>query len=391
MHLKSALLALTLCTAPLLAQAQGSTFQFTNTGTTALFDSATTYTGRIWGEYLNSAVPIKVNIYYVNLISSSTLAVTIPNGRRDFSSAPMDSVWYPTSLANSLEGSELNPGEADMDIYVNNQVNWYFGTDGLPASNQYDFPTVLLHEIGHGLGFLALAKLTDTVGSYGTITLVDIAPLTPSFPFPDLQQKHSVFSTFMENGAGQDLDDSLLFPNPSVLLGDEFTSNSVYFNGPLAMAYNSSNPVRLYAPTAWAPGSSLQHVNESTFPSSNPNSLMTPFVGTHEVHHSPGALTIYMLEDMGWNVNHDVGVENPLAGTGMEFFPNPVHNQAWLRSQTPLIQESLSIYDLAGKQQLVIPIHCNPGNLVALDLQSLAPGMYIGQLKGKSFRILKVN
>ena len=107
---------------------QGSTFSFSTTGTTPQMDSAIVFAGSIWGEYLNSAVPIKVHVFYGNLFGA-TLAITIPNGRRDFPSAPIDSIWYASCLANSIEGSELNPGEDDINIYFDNNVTWYLGVD----------------------------------------------------------------------------------------------------------------------------------------------------------------------------------------------------------------------------------------------------------------------
>src|SRR5262245_1231443 len=110
-------------------QAQ-ATFSFTNTGTTPQMDSAIAYAGNIWGQYLISSVPIKIHLYYINLFGA-TLAITIPNGERDFSSAPVDSVWYASCLANSLEGIELNPGEDDINIFFDNNVTWYLGTDGI--------------------------------------------------------------------------------------------------------------------------------------------------------------------------------------------------------------------------------------------------------------------
>jgi len=374
---------------PVFAHAQNATFTFNSTGTAPQIDSALEHTGQIWGAYLNSDIPIKVRIYYVNLADPSNLAITIPNGRRDFPSAALDSVWYPTSLANSMEGSELNPGEADMDIYVNSIVNWYFATDGNPGGGQHDFVTVMLHEIGHGLGFLALVKEDGALGSFGTLTAADLAPLTTSFPFPDLQKKHSIFSTFMENGMGQALDDTLLFPNPSAELLDEFTGNSVYFNGPLAMAKNGGNAVRLYAPATFAFGSSLQHVNENSFPASNPNALMTPFVGAGEVHHTPGPLTIAMLEDIGWNVNHDVGLENTFAAHGFEIFPNPANSVCYLRAKDNVAGEVAEISDLLGRTVSRQVIATGPGGLYPLEVERLPPAVYFVRIKGKTLRMVK--
>lgn len=388
MHKK---ITLALCFVFLFAfytKAQHATFQFTTYNSTAAIDTALAFTGRIWSQYLNSPVPIKVNVYYANLFGS-TLGVTIPNGRRDFPSAPLDSVWYPTSLANMIAGTELNPGEADMDIYIDNTQPWYFGTDGNPSFGQYDFVSVVLHEIGHGLGFLALCNVRDTIGSFGDVTLADISPIVPSFPFPDLQGKHSVFSTFLVNGSGQDLGDTLLFPNPSVLLADEFTSNSVYFNGPLAFVQNSSANVRLYAPAGWEAGSSLQHLNESTFPSGNPNTLMTPFISAGQVTHSPGWLTIAMLEDIGWNANHDVGVLSESSAFQLELFPNPVADIAFFRSAVSFQNERLEVIDISGKMVLAANISAEADTYFSVNCTGLSPGVYIVRLASATLRMIK--
>lgn len=370
--------------------AQGSTFNFNNTGTTGAIDSALTYAGNIWGDYLNSSVPIKVDIFYVNLIDPSTLAVTIPNGERDFPSAPFDSVWYPSCLANSLEGIELNTGEADMCIFVNNLVNWYFGTDAICPAGKYDFVTIMLHEIGHGLGFLSLAKLEgDTMGSFGQITPADIAPLSTTFPFPDLQKKHSAFAHFMENGMGQSIVDTILFPNASNILGDQFTSNTIYFSGPLSLAQNGGNPVRLFAPSTYQPGSSMEHLNEATFPSNNINTLMTPYSGTSEEHHSPGPLTIAILEDIGWNVNHDVGFENMLSDLRMEIFPNPVQTNALLRLDQSIENQLMEVIDMYGRVVLSLNISVEQGTYYSVDFSSLASGIYTIRVKDGLFKMIK--
>lgn len=375
-------------THPLVAQT-GSTFTFTNTGTDTTMDNAIEYSGQIWGQYLNSAVPIKVNVYYIFLGVGTTLAVTIPNGERDFAGAYIDSVWYPSCLANSIVGSEINPGEADMNIFVNSTVNWYWGTDANCPLGKYDFVSVFLHEIGHGLGFLSLAKMQDTIGSFGQITSADILPLVTDFPFPDLQGKYSVFSSFMENGSGQQLDDTLIFPNPSVALADEFTSNAIYFNAPLSYALNGNAPVRLYAPATYEPGSSMEHLNEATFPVSNPNTMMTPFIGVAQEHHSPGPLTIAILEDIGWNVNHDIGFENITSDLRMEIFPNPVQSQAMLRLDKSVENEKVDIVDMMGKLVYQTTISVEQNTYYPIDLSFLAEGIYTVRIKDGLFKLIK--
>ena len=36
---------------------------------------------------------------------------------------------------------------------MSNSEDWYFGLDGQPGEDQFDFVSVVLHEVGHGLGF----------------------------------------------------------------------------------------------------------------------------------------------------------------------------------------------------------------------------------------------
>jgi hypothetical protein len=193
----------------------------------------------------------------------------------------------------------------------------------------------------------------------------------------------------MENAQGDQLDDIALFPNPSAELLDAFTSNFIYFNGPLSMIVNNGNPVRLYAPATFEQGSSLQHVNESTFPSGNPNTLMTPFSATHEVHHSPGPLTIAMLEDIGWNVNHSVGLETAGEEAGFEIFPNPVENVAYLRTKKEMQNETLSVYNLLGQLVHQQIISTQEGALTAIHLEMLPAGIYVMQIGGTEMRLVK--
>ncbi len=374
----SCLLFLVFCLSS--AQAQGSTFIFTNAGTTAQMDTALNYTGRIWGKFLNSTIPIKVNIYYTNLGSASNLAITIPNGRRDFTNSPLDSIWYASSLANSLALAELNPGESDMDIYVNSNVNWYLDTLGNPVAGQYDFVTVILHEMGHGLAFLSLAKIETGLGSFGLVDAGDILPLVASFPFPDLQGKPSSFAYYMENVSGQSLIDTTIFQNNSASLETQFTSNSVYFDGPISLAQNGGTRIRLYAPSTYASGSSMQHLNESTFPASDPNSLMTPFINTQEVHHHPGDLTIAMMEDMGWNVNYIQNTDEEIEHIHFTFFPNPANENVLIYPQTG--QATISLIDLQGR--VVDQFEIDSNAPVNLNVSELERGCYLLEITSEN-------
>lgn len=363
-----------------------SVFQMQTVNGTPAFDAVVNYCGQKWGEYLNSSVPIKVKVYFANLFGQ-TLGITIPNGRRDFPNAPLDSVWYPTALANALAGTELNPGEDDMNIFIDNTANWYFGLDGNTPSNRYDLVSVMMHEIVHGLGFMALSDINNGEGSFGYVEQSDIAPLVLSFPFPEQQGKYAVYSTFIENFSGQELDDTTIFPNPSVALATQFTSNQLYFNGTNAVLANNNQRVRLYAPATFAFGSSLHHLNESTYPPGNPNSMMTPFIGLGETEHEPGPVALGILQDLGWSVNLDASIDNVSQAPWM-VFPNPAREYVFIRPQFVLKSSySWELVDISGTV-------CRQGTIqqlseyIAIPLYELAAGVYFIKFDNLAQKIL---
>ena len=87
------------------------------------------------------------------------------------------------------------------------------------------------------------------------------------------------------------------------LLANILTSGNVYFNGAASNSVNGFSPVRLYTPPSWDVSSSYSHLNESTYPAGNINSLMTPSLSASEVIHHPGYVTLGIFEDIGWTTN----------------------------------------------------------------------------------------
>lgn len=357
-----------------------SSFVITPAGTDPTIDNAIDYATDIWSQYLNSSVPIKIKVIYADLTSSGPLAITIPNGRKDFGSAPMDSTWFATSLANSLEGSELNASEVDMDIYVNSSVNYYFGTDGLPGPGQYDFVSIFLHEIAHGLGILSLTKVENGEGSFGYVTLSSIFPLPSSFPFPVLEGLPSVWDRFMVNGTGQQLIDQAVFANPSTALRTQFQSNNLFFTGPISTAANGGTNPRIFAPGSYAYGSSLQHFNEGTFPLASGNSLMTPYSSVQEVEHLPGDILMGTLQDIGWSTNV-VEINEQQAANNIELYPNPAAD--FIELSFGEMNESVinvTILDLAGN---VVVTQTANSNLTQVDISQLPSGTYFCEVSGE--------
>jgi hypothetical protein len=191
-------------------------------------------------------------------------------------------VIYPVALAEKIAGESLNEDvDGDIELNVNSSMNWYLGTDGNTPTIRYDLVTVVLHELIHGLGFFDSFNIKASTGSYGEY----------SIPW--------IYETFIENQAGNNLTDTLLFPNPSTSLKTQLTSGALYFDGPVVKTYTSGGRAKLFAPATFDNGSSVVHLDEDTYRNKN-NSLMTPFISKGEAIHDPGMLTRSILGDIGW-------------------------------------------------------------------------------------------
>jgi len=351
-----------------------ATFSIIFNGYTTDAQTAFQYAADIWSSILVSNIPIKVNTYFTPL-PAGLLGITLPNGRKNFPHAPVTNTWYSTSLANALADSELNAGEDDVDLYLNSSVNWYFGTDGNCPAGKYDFVSIALHELCHGLGFVSLGNVSGGIGSFGLISASDFPGLIISFPFPDLDTLPGAFDLHLQNFGGGFLSS---YTNPSPDLATQFTNNSVWFYGDSSQAVSTLRP-HMYAPATFSLGSSLLHLNESTYPAGNINELMTPFSGTAEATHDPGPVTIGILKDIGWNVNYTVGIGDVKApDDAVRIFPNPVTNQFTVcpENSGQFAIDELEISDMMGRKLLDLRQPRFP-----LDVSNLPQGIFFCRVK----------
>jgi uncharacterized repeat protein (TIGR01451 family)/MYXO-CTERM domain-containing protein len=159
-----------------------------NTGTTLgaqrliVFQKA----AEIWGQNLDSDVPISIIAHFQSLACSSTGAVLGSAGPPNFFSSddptldagipptffPRAKTWYVSAETARFAGVQILSGtgnvETDYDIVARfnssldtpgsadcGGLSWYYGLDDKHGS-AIDLLTVVLHEFGHGLGFLSL-------------------------------------------------------------------------------------------------------------------------------------------------------------------------------------------------------------------------------------------
>jgi Secretion system C-terminal sorting domain len=242
----------------------------------------------IWANLISSPVPIRINATW-RKIDSGTGGGTIlgqaspGDFTRNFPGQQRSGTWYPIALAEKISGQDLNSvNEPDITAEFNSAAAWYLGV-AAPPSNQFDFTSVVLHELCHGLGFTSSFRVSGNNGSWGFGT---------GSPF--------AFDPFLENAGSQQLISTKDFANTSAALKTQLTSDNLFFNSATAIASNKGEKPRIYAPITYEPGSSISHVNDATYPSGNANSLMTAGASLREVIRDPGPIVKGMFADMGW-------------------------------------------------------------------------------------------
>ena len=230
----------------------------------------------VWGANFASNVTITIDASWGRTASFGVLGSARPgNYFSGFDGAPDPSLWYPSALANALSGKDLDPGNPEMVIQVNSMATWDTRNDGAPRSNEYDLESVFLHEMAHGLGFLSTDSY-DTFFGYGTIEQP-----TPYDAYTQLPDKSRL----------SDL------PSPSLELGKALTSTLVWA-GESGTAANNGNPIVLYTPSRYEEGSSVSHLDETTYANLGSNSIMTPNIDSGEIYREPGSLLLGMMQDL---------------------------------------------------------------------------------------------
>jgi hypothetical protein len=256
----------------------------------------------IWESHLESSVPIRIRADWVSLQCDSngcTLGSAGPTRIVQLTGAEPNT-WYTIAQASAMTGQDIvesiEDEEHDIRISMNcNFDNWYFGTDASTPTGLVDFVTVVLHEVGHGIGFIGSmnADNDSESGSYG-------------FGSANLPM---IYDRFTEDGAGVPLLNTSSYSNPSNNLYQALTGQrgGVFFTGINAQSVNAGVSVPLFAPSPWNSGSSYSHVNQSTYTQTE-NALMRPQVENAFAIHTPGPVFCGMLADWGW----------PLGGSCLE-------------------------------------------------------------------------
>ena len=289
-------------------------------------------------EFFSSTVPINVAVTDLNNGNPGTLAAAAPGTRLRFiNNAPCLDCWYPISLAEKLIGEEFNsPDDPDILIFINTEASFYFdfqNPEGI--GNEFDFVTIMFHEMLHAMGFTGFAGIDDNSNT-GSISV---------------DNSISAFDSYMVDLGGNLLSETL--DNNSFRLASAFTNEALFWNA--FRIGQIENRAILFAPRTFNPGSSLHHLDEDTYPT-GPDALMTPFASRGQVLRSGGIAT-EMLYDMGWAIAQvDILLERDIS----EQLDEAVLLRAEVRSDIPYDTSSLALHISTDTFQTEIIIPMDP-------------------------------
>jgi len=318
-------------------KASTATMEVDYTGFTPEARNAFQRAVNIWESHIHSDVTIRIDAQFSPL-GANVLGSAGPNRLWFGTPEGGEESLYPDALIDALLGRNAAaddsgvPDDApDIVAQFSSEADWYYG-EGTPGRGQTDFTTVVLHEIGHGLGFFGSMRVSNLQGSWGFGT-------DPAVP--------AIYDRFAEDERAVGLINEAQFGNPSPVLADVLQSGDVFFSGPetdvSAAIEPGPVPPELYAPSEWNDGSSFSHVDEATYSAFGANALMTPRVG-NEVVHQPGPLVCGMFADMGWELGPGCAAYFNVAVVGFdaEELGNRQFQLAWAETRAA----NIDVYEL---------------------------------------------
>lgn len=259
--------------------------------------NAFTFAANLWAARIQSNVTITVNAKMdpqTCTVSSAVLgSAGTTSVHANFSGAPVANTWYCQALANSLAGTDLNPGTADISATFNSNLNgsagclsgkkWYYGYDSTPPGTDIDFISVVTHEIGHGLGFQTFVSQSGVRFGGGT-------PMDDQYMIK-LDRAGAVPSSYQAMTDAQRASANIADPN---LRWIGTNVDAMVASIPLTGG-TSTTHARVHAPNPYVSGSSVSHFSTAV----TPNEIMEPnYTGpNHNIE-----LSLQLFKDEGWVV-----------------------------------------------------------------------------------------
>lgn len=254
-----------------------------------------------WESKISSTVEIRVqSSFSSSQICTSTGAQLGGAGPMEiainFPGAPVQNTIYTIALANALAGEDMDPGFDDIQAQFNSQLDgrpgclggtrWWLGINAQQAPRgTISLLDTVLHEIGHGLGFLTFVdqngrRLADFNDAY----MLNLFDVSLNRSWADMNNSQRGRSS-VNNG-------NLVWTGTNVAEGAGVVTGG-----------RNNGFLRMFAPRSFQPGSSVSHWDTAL----SPNELMEPFATAT----SNSLATILALQDMGWPIRNNAALIVP--------------------------------------------------------------------------------
>lgn len=256
----------------------------------------------IWETHISSPVTIRIDVRFDEL-GPGVLAGAGPRlVVVDTTGNDQGDMVLGTPLFDARTGTDHHPRESDVDVAFSVRDDWHYKAEPAPAGT-VDFTSVALHEIGHGLNYIGLFRISGVSGTYG-VDFDRNGRIDREERFVGAYGRQ--VKEEQDDGSLLSLTNTLSFGNPSPELGDALRSDRLFFAGEKARqgARRGDGPAlpKIYAPERFVSGSSVSHLAESAYPpETTTNALMTPQIERAETVRLPGPLVCGQLLDMGWD------------------------------------------------------------------------------------------
>ncbi|MBL8182921.1 MAG: hypothetical protein JNL64_15085, partial [Blastocatellia bacterium] len=246
----------------------------------------------IWGSFLDSSVNTDINSQFNSLTPCSPAGGVLGSAGsqtifRDFANAGFPGTWYHAALANKATGTDNNAATQEINARFNTDVDngclgagtrFYYGLNNSTPASRVNLLVVLLHEMGHGLGFSSFVN-----GSTGALNS-GFPDIYTRFMFDRTTTKYWNEMTNAERQASALNVGNVLWDGPNVKSASAF----------LTAGRDANGRVQLYTPAVFAQGSSISHFDTAA----SPNLLMEPSINLGLPLDLD--LTKQQMRDIGW-------------------------------------------------------------------------------------------
>lgn len=232
-----------------------------------------------------SNISVRAEITFKDLGNTGTLGQGGPG-----SFQPLNSVYFAQALYDWIAKNDVNGGGVSLSVQINtnSSIKWFYGT--APVAGQYSWQDVVMHELGHAMGFI------DTVNKDGSFSNAG----------PSVFETLSIYNSTPISSLDQ--------PTRAQAV----ISNSVFWSGQFATAANKGAQIKLYAPNPYEEGSNFSHIDPS-----QPGiaGLYYPALTDNVFFPGPTAQELGIFKDIGWaTIPSNVQLVNistrVVAGTG---------------------------------------------------------------------------